>query len=133
MITGHEIQKSKELAESWKEHIIAIDKYIKSLQQWPWKKMVTASICLLAIGGFLYKMAAWRMLPGFASNLISLAPTSLLSKPSQDIPKPNIEKTFNAFMETPLTPITILTCVGGLTISLGILKTLVWVARKIPK
>lgn len=135
---GKEIKKSTELAVEWQSHIKNVDDYIKSLSNIPWKKILTYSACLLTIGAFLYKMAAWRMIPNFVSNVISFIPSSVsTATPSanviREVPKPNIENTINTIMQTPLTPITIVTCLGGMTVAMVIVKGLVWVLRKVPK
>jgi len=137
-LLGKEIKKSTELATAWQSHIKNIDEYIKSLSGMPWKKLLTYSACILTIGAFIYKMAAWRMIPNFLSNLISIVPNNITTvTPSgnviRDVPKPNIENTVNAIMHTPLTPITIVTCIGGMTIAMAFVKGLVWFLRKAPK
>ena len=41
--------------------------------------------------------------------------------------------TLNKVMETPLTPLGIVTGVGVFTIEIGLLKTIAWIIRKSPK
>lgn len=128
---GKEITKSTELAHQWKQHIHALDKYIESLKQMPWKKVLTYGACLITVTGFLWKMGAARALPDFLSNVIQFVPKTVL--PEATIPKPNIESTLRTAMETPVTPLTIITAVGAITVTLSILKVTLLVLRKLPK
>lgn len=130
-----EITKSTELAHEWKTHIYALDTYIKSLVGLSWKKTLTYSACIFAILTFLWKMGAYRMIPNFASNILATnipgAGKSFVQ--STDLPAPNIKATINAIMETPLTPIGVVFGVGTISIGFGILHTIAFILRKLPK
>lgn len=52
---------------------------------------------------------------------------------TEDLPKPQTETTLNIIMESPITPLALITGVGVLAISLTTLKALVWALRTIPK
>lgn len=132
---GKTINKSDELAKSWNLHLKNYDEYIKSLKKFNWTKAAGWSLGLLIVGGFLWKMGAMRAIPNFASGLIKLIPMPEMNTTTiiKETPKPKIDATITAIMETPLTPLAIITGVGLLSISLGILKATLWVLRKAPK
>jgi hypothetical protein len=134
---GKEITKSTELASIWKVHLHAYDEYIKSLSTIPWKKVLIASATLITISAIAWKMISMRAIPNFLGNMISLVPLPVgslnIPKDVVSVPKPNIETTMRAIMETPLTPLTIAASVGVLSITLGLLKVTLWVLRRAPK
>jgi len=78
-----------------------------------------------------------RAIPNFLGNMMSVIPLpsggTIAIPKDVPIPKPNIETTIRAVMETPLTPITIAASVGVLSITLGLLKITLWVLRRAPK
>lgn len=78
-----------------------------------------------------------RMIPNFTSNIISAfpTPTQTMSNIPKVIetPKPSIDTTIRAVMETPLTPLATVTGVGIMTIFAGSLKLALWILRKNPK
>jgi hypothetical protein len=132
---GANIQKSTELAEEWKQHISALDSYIKSLSTLPWKKILKYTACLLTIGAFLWKMGALRAILNSLtlSSALSLLPTRKFTTASEmNMPKPYIETTLKVMMETLLTPLAIVTGVGILSIGFGLLKITLWALRKAP-
>lgn len=136
MRIGVQMQKSTELASEWNTHIQSLDKYIKSIAVLPWRKTLTYSACFVGLFAFLWKMGALRKLPDFLSSVLACAPTMSTASPvinEVNIPKPDIEYTLKAFMESPLTPLTLVSGVGVLTIGLGSLKLILWVLRKVPK
>jgi len=49
------MKKSRELANQWKVHLVALDTYIKSLRGVPWMKALKYSACILAALAFLWK------------------------------------------------------------------------------
>ena len=57
---GKEFTKSQELAQNWRDHIHALDKYIKSLQGLPWRRMLSYSACFLLVGTFLWNAGITR-------------------------------------------------------------------------
>lgn len=130
---GKDIEKSATLAVEWKEQIKATDTYIKSLKGLPWKRLMTWSSCLLLLGGFLWKMGMMRALPDFAGSFLNVIPKLTPSNISsvKEIPKPSATNIVETLAHTPLTPIGIVAGVGVITVSLGILKGLVWVFRKV--
>lgn len=140
--TNKEIKKSAALTDLWKKQIEALDKFIKSLAETPWAAILKWSACFFIFTGFLYKMGILRMIPDFASGIInilpmpsSLNPTKTVENISENIkiPNPKIESTFSMLMETPITPLALLTGIGILTVSITTLKVLVWTLRKLPK
>jgi hypothetical protein len=134
---GKEVKKSNELALEWKQHILALDQYIKSLSGLPWKKLLTYSACTLTVLMFLYKMGIMRMIPNFMSNVISIIPLPKMDTTSstpiietvKEMPKPSIRD----LLDTPLTPVGIVTGIGVATVTVGSLKLILWVLRKVPK
>jgi hypothetical protein len=82
----------------------------------------------------LWKMGAMRSIPNFMTNMISLMPTPRVSPSAldKDIPLPST-RSLQAIMESPLTPLTIVTGIGVITISLGVLNLIAWTLRRIPK
>jgi hypothetical protein len=127
-----EITKSADLAKEWKLHIKALDEYIKSLSKLPWKKIIGYSACFFTIIAFLYKMGTLRI-PDFFSGVINILPTPSIKNITEDLPKPQTETTLSIIMESPITPLALITGVGVLAISLTTLKALVWALRTIPK
>lgn len=82
---------------------------------------------------FLYKMGTLRMIPDFVSGVINILPTPSIKNVTEDMPKPQTKTTLNIIMESPITPLALITGVGILAISLTTLKALVWALRKMPK
>lgn len=50
---GKDLTKSQELAHNWRNHIHALDKYIKSLEGFSWRRMLSYSACFLLVGSFI--------------------------------------------------------------------------------
>jgi hypothetical protein len=130
--TNIKIEKSQELTQLWKDYIHSLDAYIKSKNL---SKYLKWAACITTIGLFVFKMGLARKIPEFffsALSNISIPSAQTMGNHLQSAGshvKPN-ESTLNALMETPLTPLMILTGVGGLTITMGILKATLWVLRK---
>lgn len=98
---GKDLTKNKELADDWRTHIHALDKYIKSLEGLPWRKMLSYSACFLLVGTFIWKMGALRVLPDFLGTAIKLIPTTGISSTTMqetvaELPKPSVTSTINA-------------------------------------
>lgn len=120
-LLNKEITKSADLAKEWKLHIKALDKYIKSLSKLPWKKIIGYSACFFTIIAFLYKMGTLRIIPDFVSGVINILPTPSIKNITEDLPKPQTETTLNIIMESPITPLALITGVGVLAIYLGVI------------
>ena len=73
------------------------------------------------------------MIPDFASGLFNILPTPSIQSIGEDMPKPKGESALHIIMESPITPLALVTGVGVLAISLTALKALVWALRRIPK
>ena len=112
--TNVKIQKSEELTKSWTDHIQSLDAYIKShtdiLKYLKW------AACITTIGIFVLKMGLARKIPDFLFSTLSNIPLpsaqavgSQMKSASTHV-KVN-ENTFNVLMETPLTPLMILTVI----------------------
>jgi|SRR5271156_691355 len=131
---GTEIKKSDELAKEWKKNINSLDIFIKSLSSW--KKTFGWSVCLLTVLAMLWKMGALRSIPNFLGQLTHIVPdvlSPLTKQSSSDIAKEHVSTTLHTVLDTPLTPLTIVTGVGVLTLGVGLLKTIAWVIQRAPK
>lgn len=133
---GFQINQSIELAQEWVAHIAKLDQYIKSLSSW--KKTLAYSLCLVTIGTFLWRMGALRAIPHFLSNAISIIPMPTPTITSKvinnvEVPTPNLESTYKAIMETPITPIVLVSSIGAITTVVGIMRVVAWMLRKLPK
>lgn len=130
------------MTKYWSRLKVRIQEIINTLNTNKRNRVITISVCLFGFGLMLWKMGAFRAIPNFMSNMISLMPIPTPSVPSngfhgvgKDIPLPST-KSFQAVMESPLTPLTIVTGVGIVTIGLGALKVIAWTLRtlrRIPK
>jgi hypothetical protein len=131
---GKQITKSNELTKAWKAHIANLDTFISKLSSW--KRLLGSAACLITIGLFIWKMGGMRAIPDFLTNMIGVVPgivQEATSKTTKETSKEGLNLTIDTIMETPLTPITIVTGVGLLTIGIGMLKIIAWAIRKAPK
>jgi hypothetical protein len=125
-----DITKSHSLAVEWKSHINKLDSLIKNMGSY--QKYVAWGACIMTTFFFLYKCGKLRAIPDFLSNMINITPNIIQdSHISYSDIKP--EKIMHTLMETPLTPITLVSSIGVITISLLTLKTIVWVLQRTPK
>ena len=88
------------------------------------KQVLITSV--IAIGTIMLKMVSMRAILNFLCNVLSLIST--YSKVSQEIPissvpKLNIENIFNTIIQTPLTPLIIITNVRSFDNSCRFLKS----------
>lgn len=99
------------------------------------KKIAGCSAGLILVGTFLWKMGTMQAIPNYAAGLIKLIPIPEMNTTSiiKETPKPEIDTTIRAIMETPLTPLTIVTGIGLLSVSQGVLRVTLWVLQRSPK
>jgi len=104
---GKDLTKSQELAHNWRNHIHALDKYIKSLEGFSWRRMLSYSACFLLVGTFIWKMGTFRVLPDFWGTVIKLISTTGISsttmhETASELPKPSVTSTIIAIAESPV-------------------------------
>lgn len=127
------VEKSIALGNSWKTLKDDLDTYIKSHQNIT--RFLKWGACLTTMGVFLFKMGLARKVPEFLlSTLANIPAPSMQSVGSQmhsfaSQAKPT-DTTLHAFLETPLTPIMVLTGAGGLAITVSLLKVTLWLLRR---
>lgn len=135
---GKDLEKSQELADDWRKHIIALDAYIKSLQGLPWRRILSYSACFLLVGAFIWKMGALRVLPDFLGTAIKLIPTTGMSSTTMqetvaELPKPSVTSTINAITESPVAVFGIVIGVSMGVICLGFMKITILALKRLPK
>jgi hypothetical protein len=132
--SGKQVTRSKELTEIWKAHITKLDTYISKLSSW--KRTLGYGACLVTVGLFIWKIGAMRAIPDFLTNMIGIVPSLAQEagcKTAKETSKEGFNHTFDTIMETPLTPIAIVTGVGLLTVGIAMLKIVAWALRRAPK
>lgn len=132
------IQRSEGLAVMWRDHLKQWDEFVKSLKGVPWKKVIGYSACIMTVLGFFWKMGTLRGIPNFLSNTVISSASGAISQGASSslntaqIPKPE-SLNFKDIMDSPLTPMAMVTIVGGFTITLGAIKAILWTLNKLLK
>lgn len=106
-----------------------------------WQKVIGYGICITVLFAALWKVGALRALPSFASNIVSIIPSSLISESTkatvkESAPMPSLGHTVDTLLETPLTVGAIATGTGILILGVGSLKLVAMILsafRHVPK
>lgn len=145
------IAKSEELAGLYNENVktmgtlttkIKNDQKALWIPDWVWKLVKTwviGSVSFVTIALFFFKMWQVGMLPDFKGPALKIIghlihPTTQVVIPDiQNILKPDITSTLKTIAETPIASLTLIAGVGAFTISLGIIKVILFIVQRAPK
>jgi len=92
-----------------------------NVHETPWKKALKLFATVITVGYIIYKMGLLRAVPDFMSNMISVGPRAISRVTEiEHIPKPGINASVHALIESPISFMTLVTFAGGLSLALGL-------------
>lgn len=131
VITSDELKLKIEEAVHKVDEVEA--EFKKQTQEWWKQKWFTYTASSVLILFVVYKMFEYKAVPNFLGAIGEVAKDGATVDNLKDLHKPSLENTIKAIAETPIAPLTILTVVGALTISIGFLRAITFILRRVPK